>query len=95
MAIRNCLDTFNNSELLKKTKKLYRDNNIPWTFDITKASAKAGNQSERPTRPHSLSQEHRLADWIDDANSNVDYYANTAFCMAQIAASRGDFLLNR
>jgi hypothetical protein len=43
MAIRNCLDTFKNSELLKKVKKLYQDNNIPWTFDITKASAKAGN----------------------------------------------------
>jgi hypothetical protein len=94
--IRGCLDSFKNTELLKKTKKLYRDNNIPWTFDVTKASAEAGNRSERPTRPHSPSQGRRPnADQIDDADSNGDYYANTAFHMAQIAAPRGNSLLDR
>jgi hypothetical protein len=94
--LRSCLDSFKNPELLKKTKKLYRDNNILWMFDVTKASAEAGNRFERPTRPHSPSQErHPNADQIDDADSNGDYYVNTAFCMAQTAAPRGNSLLNR
>ena len=89
-AIRTCLDSFKNSELLKKTKKLYRDNSIPWTFDVTKASAEARNH------PNSLGEGRRLnADQINDADSSGDYYANTAFRMAQIAAPRGDSLLDR
>lgn len=38
-AVRNCLNAFKNPEILKKVKKLYRDNNVQWTFDIAKASA--------------------------------------------------------
>jgi hypothetical protein len=105
-AIRFCLDTFKNVELLKKAKKLYRDNNIQWTFDVTKASAESGNRPERPTTSHSPSQERRPgqgrrlnADQIDDTESIRDYYANTALCMSQVAAlapaPRGDSLLNR
>jgi hypothetical protein len=54
-SLRSCLEAFKNPELLKKVKKLYKDNNIQWTFDITKATAEVQNRSERPTRPKSLS----------------------------------------
>jgi hypothetical protein len=50
-AIRFCLDTFKNVELLKKAKKLYRDNNIQWTFDVTKASLNLGTDPKDPLDP--------------------------------------------
>jgi hypothetical protein len=96
IGLQTALRAFKNPQVLKKAKKLYQDNNIPWMFDVIKASAQAGNQSERPTRLHSPSQGRGPnADWIDDANSNGDYYADTAFRMTQIAAPRSDSLLNR
>jgi hypothetical protein len=94
--IRSCLNTFKNPELLKKTKKLYKDNNIQWTFDVSKASAEAEKQTEGSAQLHSLSQERRPhANRIDDADAGGDYYANTAFHMAQITAPAGDTLLDR
>jgi hypothetical protein len=69
--------------------------NIPWTFDVT-TSTKAENRSARPTRPYSPGQgRHPNADQIDDAKSNGDYYANTAFRMSQIAATRSNSFLDR
>jgi hypothetical protein len=95
-SLRSCLDTFKDLELLKKVKKLYKNNNIQWTFDIPKATAEVEIRSERPTRSNSPGQGRcPNADWIDDAESNRDYYVNTAFCMSQITAPRGDSLLDR
>jgi hypothetical protein len=95
-SLRSCLDTFKDLELLKKGKKLYKNNNIQWTFDIPKATAEVEIWSERHTRSNSPGQGRRPnADRIDDAESNRDYYANTAFPMSQITAPRGDSLLDR
>jgi hypothetical protein len=82
IGLQKTLRAFKNPQVLKNAKKLFKDNNIPWTFDITKVFAEAGNQPERPTTFHSLSQERRPgqgrrpnADRIDDAESIRDYYA--------------------
>jgi hypothetical protein len=48
--LRAVLASFKNTELLEHVKKLYKDNNIPWTFDIAKASAEideAQNRTEK------------------------------------------------
>jgi hypothetical protein len=97
--LRAVLASFKNTELLKHVKKLYKDNNIPWTFDIAKASAEideAQNQTEKSNQPHPTNQDRRPnADPIDDTSLSRDYYANTAFHMAQITAPSGDTLLDR
>ncbi|KAK1912655.1 hypothetical protein P3342_004591 [Pyrenophora teres f. teres] len=98
-AIQNCLDAFKNLELLNRVKKLYKENGIQWTFDIAKASANA-NRPERSTMPHSADRDRDqnrrpTADRIDDDDSSGDYYANTAFYMAQVTAPKGDSLLDR
>jgi hypothetical protein len=96
IGLQKALRAFKNPQVLRNAKKLFKDNNIPWTFDVTKASTEAGNQSERPIRPNSSGHGRRPnADRIDDAESDGDYYANTAFRMAQIAAPRGNSLLDR
>jgi hypothetical protein len=92
--LRAVLASFKNTELLKHVKKLYKDNNIPWTFDIAKASAEideAQNRTEKSNQPHPTNQDRRPnADPIDDTSLSGDYYANTAFHMAQITAPSGD-----
>ena len=87
-ALQKILDAFKNVELLKKAKKLFKDNNIPWTFDITKASAEVKNKPESTDRRSN-------ADKIDDTNLSEEYYANGAFRMAQTTAPKGDALLDR
>jgi hypothetical protein len=88
------LHTFQSFEIPKKTKKLYKDNNIPWTF----SEAKDRTESVQPQfasqyRPNV----NRInnANQIDDADHSRDYYANTAFHMAQIATPTGNTLLDR
>jgi hypothetical protein len=92
-------------ELLKKIKKLYKDNNVRWTFDTAqnpdrsdhrsenRVENRAENRTERSTPESGGRRPH--ADRIDDNNSNGDYYANTAFHMAQITTLKGDTLLDR
>ncbi|KAF1946550.1 hypothetical protein EJ02DRAFT_430502 [Clathrospora elynae] len=99
MTIRKVQDSFKNPELLKKVKKLYKDNNVSWTFDTSQnsdrseRSERSENRADRPTsvppgrRPH--------ADRIDDDDSTRGYYANTAFHMAQITTPKGDTLIDR
>lgn len=99
--IRTIRTAFKDRELLKRIKKLYKDNNVRWTFDTAqnhdrseKASEnRAENRTERSTPE--LGGRRPYADRIDDNDSNRDYYANTAFYMAQITAPKGDTLLNR
>jgi hypothetical protein len=84
---------------LKKTKKLYRDNNIQWTFDAEHISDRSENRTNQPTsealgRPQAPGR-RPYADWIDDDDFSRDYHANTAFHMAQITAPKGDTLLDR
>jgi hypothetical protein len=75
-ALRNCLNAFKYPELLKKVKKLYRDNNMQWTFDIVKASAEAESRSEGSTRVYSTDQGRRPnADRIENTVASEDYYA--------------------
>jgi hypothetical protein len=86
---------------LKKIKKLYRDNNVRWTFDTAQNPNRSEDRSEdraenRADRPVSATPGRRPhADWIDDDDSTGNYYANTAFHMAQIATLKGDTLLDR
>ncbi|KAF2820915.1 hypothetical protein CC86DRAFT_427964 [Ophiobolus disseminans] len=95
------LRAFKNPELLKKVKKLYKDNNICWTFDIAKASAAsaASGGSGGSGAPEDRAETHQdrrpNADRIDDSDHSRDYYANTAFHMAQIATPTGSTLLDR
>ena len=94
-AVRNCQNAFKNADRLKGVKKLFKEKNIPWTFEVT-TSTEAENRPARPTRPYSPGQGRRPnADRIDDAESNGEYYANTAFRMSQITTLRGDSLLDR
>ncbi|KAG9383204.1 hypothetical protein A1F94_007125 [Pyrenophora tritici-repentis] len=88
-------------ELLKKIKKLYKDNNVRWTFDTAQNSDRSEKKTENKTenktdRPTSASRGRRpYADRIDDNDSNGDYYANNAFHLAQITTPKGDTLLDR
>jgi hypothetical protein len=103
--IRMIRTAFKDRELLKKIKKLYKDNNVRWTFDTAqnpdrsdhrsdnRADNRAENRTERSTPESGGRRPH--ADRIDDNNSNGDYYANTAFHMAQITTLKGDTLLDR
>jgi hypothetical protein len=100
-AIRMVQDAFKDRELLKKIKKLYKDNNVRWTFDTAQNPDRSENRSEiraenRADIPASATPGRRPhADRIDDDDSTGDYYANTAFHMAQIATPKGDTLLDR
>jgi hypothetical protein len=81
-------DAFKDRELLKKIKKLYKDNNVRWTFDTAQNSDQSENRSEimaenRADRPASATPGRRPhADRINDDDSTGDYYANTAFYIA-------------
>ncbi|PZD23021.1 hypothetical protein A1F97_11284, partial [Pyrenophora tritici-repentis] len=92
---------FKDRELLKKIKKLYKDNNVRWTFDTAQNSDRSEKKTENKTenktdRPTSASRGRRpYADRIDDNDSNGDYYANNAFHLAQITTPKGDTLLDR
>jgi hypothetical protein len=94
-AIRMVQDSFKNPELLKKMKKLYKDNNVRWTFNTAQGQQSA--QSEhRANRSTSVTPGRRShADKIDDDGLSGDCYANTAFHMAQITTPKGDTLLDR
>ena len=91
-AIRIVRNSFKNRELLKKIKKLYKDNNVQWTFDAH-GSDPSENRTDRPLTSAPSRRSH--ADQIDDDDSAGDYYANTAFHMAQITTPKGDTLLDR
>lgn len=97
-SLHNLVNAFKNTEFLKKTKKLYKDNNIQWTFDALRPSAESEKRTERLAELQSQlpNQERRPnADRIDNADTGGEYYANTAFHMAQITAPAGDTLLDR
>jgi hypothetical protein len=77
------LHAFQSSEVLKKTKKLYKDNNILWTFEMDKAKDRTKSvqpQFASQYRPNT-NQIHNT-NRIDDTDHSRDYYANTAFHMA-------------
>jgi hypothetical protein len=90
--IRLIRTAFKDRELLKKIKKLYKDNNVRWTFDTAqnpdrsdhrsenRAENRAENRTERSTPESGGRRPH--ADRVDDNDSNGDYYANTAFHIA-------------
>jgi hypothetical protein len=92
-------------KLLKKIKKLYKDNNVRWTFDTAqnpnrsdhrsenRAKNKAENRTKRSTPDSGGRRPH--ADRIDENDLNGDYYANTAFYIAQITTPKADTLLDR
>jgi hypothetical protein len=73
---------------LKKVKKLYKDNNVRWTFDTSqnsdqsenRAENRAKNRAERLT-PGSGGRRPE-ADQIDDDDLTGDYYVITAFHIA-------------
>jgi hypothetical protein len=89
-------DSFKNRELLKKIKKLYKDNNVRWTFHTTQNSNQSEPSENRADRSTSVTPGRRPhADRIDDDDSSGDYYVNTAFHMAQITTPKGDTLLDR
>jgi hypothetical protein len=94
-AIRIVRNSFKNRELLKKFKKLYKDNNIQWTFDATHGSDPSGHRTDRRLTSTSGGHRRSHADQIDDDDLAGDYYANTAFHMAQITTPKGDTLLDR
>jgi hypothetical protein len=96
-SIRIVQNSFKNRELLKQVKKLYKDNNVRWTFDTSQNSNRSENGTENRTEsPTSASGGRRPhADRIDDDDSTGDYYANTAFYIAQIATPKGDTLIDR
>jgi hypothetical protein len=56
-AIRIVQDSFKNPELLKRIKKLYKDNNVWWTFDTAqnpdwsenRSENRSKNRADRPT----------------------------------------------
>ena len=87
-AVQKILDAFKNPETLKKVKKLFKDNNIPWTFDTAKASTEVQSQ------PQSTDCRSN-ADRIYDADLSEEYYVNSIFHMVQITAPKGDGLLDR
>jgi hypothetical protein len=92
-------DSFKNRELLNKIKKRYKDNNVQWTFDTAqnaKQSEQSGRSEIRADRSTSVTSGHQTQAYqIDDDDSGRDYYANTAFHMAQITTPKGDTLLDR
>jgi hypothetical protein len=49
MILRNIQAAFKHHKLLKKTKKLYRDNNIRWTFDADHIPDRSRNKTNQPT----------------------------------------------
>ena len=79
---------------MKKIKKLYKDNNVRWTFDTaqnpdrseSRYENRSENRAESPT-PESGGRGPQ-ADRIDDDDSTGDYYANTAFHIAQITTPK-------
>jgi hypothetical protein len=81
-AIHIVQDSFKNPELLKKIKKLYKDNNIRWTFNTAQShqSAQSEHRTNRSTSVTPGRGSH--ADKINDDGLSGDYYANTAFHMA-------------
>jgi hypothetical protein len=95
--IRMIRTAFKDRELLKKIKKLYKDNNVRWTFDTAENSDQSESRSEhrsenraenRAESPTSESGGRRsYADQIDDNDLNEEYYANTAFLISYDASN--------